>query len=281
MEGQLISEKRYLAQFCPYCATPLSSQIKYCETCGAEIVWSISEYQVPPYPWSPKSAYLITIIAFGLSLVLTVALLLYYIIFFGISLSVIALLLGLDPLFTFLLTLGELVFILIPWAYVTRLKVGREKLGVTSGGPKTLSKDVVLGLVVGVLMVPLILLLDLYEILSPGYGPPPIPPGPTDVFWVGMLCLSIVFVVAPAEEVLFRGFVQNSLDAHYGRIGGLLVASIMFGFAHLNPLIGVIHTLGGLVLGLLFQWRGRRLAGPITAHATYDCLIILLDAFFI
>lgn len=236
---------------------------------------------MPPYPWSPKSAYLITILAFSLSIIITFALLLYYIIFFGISLQLIALLLGLDPLFTFLLTLVELIFFLIPWAYVARLKVGREKLGVISGGIKVLSKDVVLGLIVGVLMVPLILMLDLYEFLSPGYGPPSTPPGLTDIFWIGMLCLSIIFVVAPAEEVLFRGFVQNSLDAHYGRIGGLLVASIMFGFVHLNPLIGVVHTLGGVVLGLLFQWRGRRLAGPITAHATYDCLIILLDAFFI
>jgi hypothetical protein len=96
-----------------------------------------------------------------------------------------------------------------------------------------------------------------------------------------MLCVSVILIIAPAEEVLFRGFIQNSLDAHYGRIGGLLVASIIFGMAHLNPLIGVLHTIGGIILGLLFQWRGRRLAGPIAAHATYDCLIILLDAFLI
>ncbi len=125
----------------------------------------------------------------------------------------------------------------------------------------------------------LILLLSFYELVSQGLGPTPTPPGPVDLFWVAMFSLSVIIVVAPAEEVLFRGFVQNSLDAHYGRIGGLLVASVIFGLVHLNPLIGVFQTILGIILGLLFQWRGYRLAGPIAAHATYDCLIILLDAF--
>lgn len=275
-----MAEKRYPTRFCPYCATPITSPTKYCETCGAEITWSISETQTSPWPWTPKSTYIITIITYGVSLLITIAILFYYLVFWGIPLLDAGIIM-LDPGFLFLLTLSEVVFVVIPWAFVKRLKVKRDKLGVTSGGFLTLSKDLLLGVAVGAAMVPLILSLDLYELLAPGAGPPPAPPTPVDLFWVGMLCLSVILIIAPAEELLFRGFIQNSLDAHYGRIGGLLVASIIFGLAHLNPMIGVLHTIGGIILGLLFQWRGRRLAGPIAAHATYDCLIILLDAFFI
>ena len=275
-----MSEKRYPTRYCPYCATSITSPTKFCETCGAEITWSIQETQVPLWPWTPRATYLITIITYGISLLITFAILFYYLVFWGIPLLDIGLVL-LDPAFLFILTLSEVVFVVIPWAFVKNLKVNREKLGVKTGGVLTLSKDLLLGIAVGVAMVPLILILDIYELLGPGAAPPPAPPTPTELFWVGMLCLSVILVIAPAEEFLFRGFVQNSLDAHYGRIGGLLVASIIFGLAHLNPLIGVLHTIGGLVLGLLFQWRGRRLAGPIAAHATYDCLIILIDAFFI
>jgi hypothetical protein len=164
---------------------------------------------------------------------------------------------------------------------VKGLKIKRDKLGATTGGVLTMTKDLLLGVAVGIAMVPIILSLDLYELLASGVGPPPVPPTPVELFWVGMLCVSVILVIAPAEEVLFRGFIQNSLDAHYGRIGGLLVASVIFGLVHLNPLIGVLHTIGGIILGLLFQWRGRRLAGPIAAHATYDCLIFILDAFLI
>ncbi len=275
-----MSDKRYPTRYCPYCASPVTSPTTFCETCGAELTWSISETQTPLWPWTPKSTYLITILTYGVSLLITIAILFYYLVFWGIPLLEIEIVM-LDPAFIFILTLSEVVFVIIPWAFVKSLKVKRDKLGVTSGGFLTMSKDLLLGIAVGVAMVPLILLLDLYELLGPGAGPPPVPPTPTELFWVGMLCLSIILVIAPAEEFLFRGFVQNSLDAHYGRIGGLLVASIIFGLAHLNPLIGVLHTIGGIVLGLLFQWRGRRLAGPIAAHATYDCLIILIDTFFI
>lgn len=273
-------EEQYPTRFCPYCASPISTPTRFCESCGAEITWSISETQKPLWPWTPKSTYIITIVTYGISLLITFAILFYYLIFWGIPLLELPLIL-LDPGFLFILTLSEVVFIIIPWAFVRSLKVKRAKLGVSTGGGLMLIKDLLLGILIGVAMVPLMLALDLYELLGPGAGPPPTPPTPTDLFWVGMLCFSVILVIAPAEEFLFRGFVQNSLDAYYGRIGGLLVASIIFGFAHLNPWIGVLHTIGGVILGLLFQLRGRRLAGPIAAHATYDCILILLDAFLI
>jgi membrane protease YdiL (CAAX protease family) len=273
-------DMHYPSRYCPYCATPITSPTKFCETCGAEITWSIRETQDTPWPWTPKSTYIITTIAYGVSLLITFALLFYYLFFWGIPILDFSLIL-LDPGFLFILTLSEVVFIIIPWAFVKGLKVKRDKLGATTGGFLTMTKDLLLGIAVGIAMVPLILILDLYELLALGAGPPPVPPTPVELLWVGMLCVSVILVIAPAEEFLFRGFIQNSLDAHYGRIGGLLVASVIFGFAHLNPLIGILHTILGIIIGLLFQWRGRRLAGPIAAHATYDCLIILLDAFLI
>ena len=273
-------DRHYPTRYCPYCATSITSPTKFCTTCGAEIAWSIYETQKTPWPWTPKTTYVLTIIAYGVSLLITFALLFYYLVFWGIPLLNLGFIL-LDPGFLFLLTLNEIVFLIIPWAFVKSLKMKRDKLGITTGGFLTLTKDLLLGIAVGIGMVFLILTLDLYELFAPGTGPPTVPPTPVDLFWVGMLCMSMIFVIAPAEEVLFRGFIQNSLDAHYGRIGGLLVASVIFGFVHLNPLIGVLHTVGGIILGLLFQWRGRRLAGPIAAHATYNCLLIILDAFLI
>jgi membrane protease YdiL (CAAX protease family) len=275
-----MAEVHYTTRFCPYCGTVITTPTKYCETCGAEITWSISETQQSPWPWTPKSTYSLTIITYGVYFLITIALLLYYLVFWGIPLLDLVFI-AVDPGVLVLLTLTELVFVIIPIAFVKRLNLNLAKLGAATGGIRTLAKDLLLGVAIGIAIVPLILVLDLYEILVPGAVPPPTPPTPIDLFWVGMLCVSVILVIAPAEEVLFRGFVQNSLDAHYGRIGGLLLASIIFGLAHLNPLIGILQTIGGILLGLLFQWRGGRLAGPIAAHATYDCLVILLDAFFI
>lgn len=275
-----MSERWYSTRFCPYCCTEISTPTKYCEVCGAEISWSISDFYAPPYPWSPKSTYLITILTYSLSVLLLIPILLYYLVFFGIPILLLETVLLADPLFFSLLLFSELIFILIPFAYVTRLKVGQEKVGVKTGGPLTFAKDILLGLGVGLAMVPLVFLLTLYELLGPGNGLPSPLPGPGEIFWLVITFLGIVFVVAPSEEYFFRGFIQNSLDAHYGNLGGLLVASILFGIIHANPFIGIIQTILGLILGLLFQWRGRRLAGPIAAHAIYDVLVLFIQTFF-
>ena len=169
----------------------------------------------------------------------------------------------------------------MPIGYVLSLKAPLSSLGIKSGGIFTFFKDVVWGLVLGFALVPFAILLTFYDLIPPIPGSPLIPSGPSGFFWLIMLFLMFWLVVGPAEEVLFRGFVQSSLDHHYGDLGGLLVSSIIFGLIHFNPLlsVGIIQAMIGVLLGLLYQKRGRRLAAPVTAHALYDCLIILIDLF--
>lgn len=273
-----MNKKRYYPKYCPFCATPYTSPTHYCETCGKEKLWGIHDLKPAPYPWSPRISYLVTALTYGLFTVLTVAILFYYLVFFGIPFPLIFDLVLNDPSLTVVLTFSELVFIIVPVAYVLSLKVDLKKLGIAFGGLRTSIVDVGWGLLIGVALVPLVVAIASYEIFGSG-SPSALPPGPTDLFWVGVTLLTIIFIVAPAEELLFRGFLQNSLDAYYGRIGGVLVTSVIFGIVHLNPLIGVYQTVIGIFLGLLFQWRGRRLAAPIAAHAIYDCIIILLNVF--
>ena len=273
-----MNEKQYPLKYCPYCATPYSTPTRYCETCGEEKLWTIQELQPAPYPWSPKLSFLFTALTYGLFTLLTVTILFYYLVFFGIPLPLIFDLVLYDPRLTVVLTFSEVVFVVVPIAYVLSLKVNLKKLGLALGGLRTFVVDVGWGLLAGAAFVPLIVAIASYEIFGTGTTPT-LPPGPTNFFWVGLTLLTIVFIVAPAEELLFRGFLQNSLDAHYGPIGGVLVASIIFGLVHVNPLIGVYQTIIGIFLGLLFQWRGRRLAAPVAAHAIYDCIIILLNVF--
>lgn len=277
-----MAKNQYLTRFCPFCGAQLTTRSVYCETCGKHIERTIQEVQVPPYPWTPKASFLIILLVYGVSIVCMFFIIFYYLVFFGIPLFPFGLdFILLDPVFIFLILLLEIVFLLIPLAYVISLKVRISKLGLVSGGGLTMTKDVLIGIVVGAALVPLMLALAFYDFVVSGYGPPPIPPSPADLFWLGMTCLGVILVVAPSEEILFRGFVQNTLDAHYGNIAGLLVSSIIFGLVHMNPLIGVVQTIGGIFFGLIFQWRNRRLAGPIAAHATYNCLILILDAFLI
>jgi membrane protease YdiL (CAAX protease family) len=277
-----MTELRYPVRYCVFCGHELATRSVYCEQCGKAVSRPLIERKEPPYPWSPRAAFGVALLAYFVFMLCTIGIMFYYVIFLGIPPTFAALTRALtDPGFLMLAMTAELVFLLIPLAYIRGLSVPLARLGLTSGGVTRGLKDLVLGLAVGIAMVPLMLGFTFYDLVSSGFGPPPTPLGPLDIFWLGMTCLGIILFVAPAEEILFRGFVQNSLDAHYGNVAGILAASIVFGLAHLDPLVGVAHMIGGVVLGLLFRRLGRRLTGPIVAHATYDCLIFILDAFLI
>jgi len=82
------------------------------------------------------------------------------------------------------------------------------------------------------------------------------------------LALLFSFTFAPvAEEVFFRGFLQSAFRARMPWIIASLGQCLIFGFAHF---FGVMHAgvafLVGLLLTLLYEWRGTLLA-PILAHA--------------
>lgn len=78
------------------------------------------------------------------------------------------------------------------------------------------------------------------------------------------------------EELLFRGLIQNLLSLATSPLAGLLGASILFGLAHLiTPAYAIIAGAIGAYLGWTWEISGNLLV-PITAHAFYDFLALVL-----
>lgn len=108
------------------------------------------------------------------------------------------------------------------------------------------------------------------------------PHGP--VAWVVLVV--VVCVGAPlVEELFFRGLLQTRLVGRAGPVAGIVVASVLFGAAHLIAWDGPLSlanawaiAAAGLVLGLLRHATGR--LGPgIVAHALFNVQAILALAF--
>lgn len=95
-------------------------------------------------------------------------------------------------------------------------------------------------------------------------------------FFVVSTLISI-FIVSFSEEILFRGFLQQSIDLKLKKpLISILIASVVFSVIHpIFPTI-LIAFAAGLIAGILYEKFERKLHAPITFHYIYDTLIILL-----
>ena len=78
-----------------------------------------------------------------------------------------------------------------------------------------------------------------------------------------------------AEEVLFRGVMQNELARRLPDFLALVLTSAAFGLAHfLTVSYALLAALAGLYLGALYSAQGNLLT-PIIAHAVYDLVALM------
>ncbi|WP_150139537.1 CPBP family intramembrane glutamic endopeptidase [Candidatus Enterovibrio escicola] len=77
--------------------------------------------------------------------------------------------------------------------------------------------------------------------------------------WWWLFLIKNLLFTCVVEEAFFRGFLQRSLSQRFGLVFGLLIASTLFGLAHLSGglLLVVFASLAGLGYGLIFHFSGR------------------------
>jgi membrane protease YdiL (CAAX protease family) len=101
--------------------------------------------------------------------------------------------------------------------------------------------------------------------------------------WITLI--AIVCVGAPLiEELFFRGLLQTRLVDVAGPAGGIVIASVLFGAAHMIAWQGwvtVVYAIaiagGGLVLGLM-RHVSSRLGPGIAAHAFFNAQAVVAAA---
>jgi membrane protease YdiL (CAAX protease family) len=89
-------------------------------------------------------------------------------------------------------------------------------------------------------------------------------------------------LVAPGEELLFRGVVQGLLRRSLGVVPGIVGASLIFGGIHIVSISSgdawtyiVVATALGIVLGTAYEYT-ENLAVPIVIHALWNSSLFVL-----
>jgi membrane protease YdiL (CAAX protease family) len=90
--------------------------------------------------------------------------------------------------------------------------------------------------------------------------------------------LLLVFVMGPAEEIYWHGFIQRTISHRYGAIAGVLLTTVIYAVVHvvaLNFMLFVAAVVCGLFWGVLYQ-REQSLIPVIISHSLWDVIIFVL-----
>ncbi len=97
----------------------------------------------------------------------------------------------------------------------------------------------------------------------------------------GRIGLLLLFVIGPAEEIVWRGVVQRGLVARLGPVAGIAAAVAAYTGIHLatgNPVLLLAAAVAGAAWGWMYH-RWRSLTANIVSHAVWDVAVFVLAPF--
>ena len=96
------------------------------------------------------------------------------------------------------------------------------------------------------------------------------------------IALLLLFVIGPAEELFWRGFVQRRMAERWGAWGGFAVATLCYTLVHVwsgNLMLLLAAAACGFCWGLLYCLLPKRLPALILSHALWDAAAFVFFPF--
>ncbi len=92
------------------------------------------------------------------------------------------------------------------------------------------------------------------------------------------LIILLLLIIGPAEEIFWRGYVQDTLAEKFGDNKGWIIASLIYAGVHVYAL-NLMLLAAALICGLFWGWifkRYKSLWPGIISHAIWDVTIFVL-----
>lgn len=93
-----------------------------------------------------------------------------------------------------------------------------------------------------------------------------------------VLTLLMLLIIGPAEEIFWRGFIQNRFSARWNPNIGFVATTLVYGLVHLskfNFMLIMAAMVAGFVWGLAYRFFPERLGAIIISHALWDCAVFI------
>lgn len=94
----------------------------------------------------------------------------------------------------------------------------------------------------------------------------------------GLLSVLLLFLIGPAEELFWRGYVQGTLSERWGANAAFVVTVLVYALVHVvscNFMLVMAAGVAGVVWGGLYRLFPRRLAALVVSHALWDAAVFV------
>ena len=93
-----------------------------------------------------------------------------------------------------------------------------------------------------------------------------------------VLTLLMLFIIGPAEEIFWRGYIQNKFSKKWNPNIGFIVTTLIYGLVHIskfNFMLIMAALVAGFIWGLAYRFFPERLGAIILSHALWDCAVFI------
>ena len=94
-----------------------------------------------------------------------------------------------------------------------------------------------------------------------------------------LIALLLLFIIGPAEELFWRGFIQHKLSLHWGENWGFAVTTAIYTLIHLwsfNFMLIMAALVCGIVWGGLYRLQPQWLPALVVSHAVWDACVFVV-----
>lgn len=93
-----------------------------------------------------------------------------------------------------------------------------------------------------------------------------------------LLSALLLFLIGPAEEIVWRGYVQRTLAQRFGPDTGFILATSIYTLMHvpsMNFMLIMAALVAGMVWGLLYRFRSDCFSAIVISHALWDAAVFV------
>jgi len=94
--------------------------------------------------------------------------------------------------------------------------------------------------------------------------------------WI--LTALMLLIIGPAEEIFWRGYVQNTLSKRWNPNVGFIVTTLVYSLVHLpkmNFMLIMSAAVAGFIWGLAYRFFPERFGAILLSHALWDCAVFI------